>query len=161
IRQHITLTLYDLDLARAYERVARELDEKLQVHVKVDTGMGRLGILKQDSMNLFRHLLNLTHLEVEGIYTHFASADEDPEFTETQVRAFKDILKPLRASGFNFAYIHAANSAGTLSSKDNHFNMVRVGLAMYGISPSPTVRVPEDFRPVLSWKTVIAQVKTL
>jgi Alr-MurF fusion protein len=161
VRQRITLTLYDLDLARAYERIARELGAKLLVHVKVDTGMGRLGVLKTEAMNLFRHLMNLSHLEVEGIYTHFAAADEDPEFTEAQVRAFKEVLKPLRASGFNFAYVHAANSAGTLASKDNHFNMVRVGLAMYGLSPSPTVRVPKEFRPVLSWKTVIAQVKTL
>ena len=161
IRQHITLTVYDLDLARAYDRVARELEAKLHIHVKVDTGMGRLGVTKTEAMNLFRHLMNLSHLDIEGIYTHFASADEDVEFTELQVKAFKDILKPLRASGFNFAYIHAANSAGTLASKDNHFNMVRIGLAMYGLSPSSTIRVPEGFRPVLSWKSVVAQVKTL
>lgn len=161
VRQHITLTLYDLDLARAYERTARDLGAKLQVHVKVDTGMGRMGVLKQEAMNLFRHLMNLSGLDVEGIYTHFASADEDADFTAMQVKAFKEIVKPLRASGFNFAYVHAANSAGTLASKDNHFNMVRVGLAMYGLSPSANVPVPAEFRPVLSWKTVVAQVKTL
>lgn len=161
IRQQITLTLYDLDMARAYERVARELGSKLQVHVKVDTGMGRMGALKQDAMNLFRYLMNMKPLDVEGIFTHFAVADEDTEFTAYQVKAFRDIVKPVRASGLNFAYIHAANSAGTLASKDNHFNMVRVGLALYGLSPSEQVPVPPQFRPVMSWKTVIAQVKTL
>jgi alanine racemase len=161
IRQHITLTVYDLDLARAYDRAARELGGKLSVHVKVDTGMGRLGVLAADALPFFRHLFNLKYLEIEGVYTHFASADESPEYTAHQVKTFRDILKPLRASGFNFAYTHAANSAGTLASPENHFNMVRVGLAMYGLSPSSNVLVPPDFRPVMAWKTVIAQVKTL
>lgn len=161
VRQNLTITLYDIDMARAYDRAARELGAKLTVHVKVDTGMGRLGVMPKDAMLLFRHLYTLNHLDVEGIFTHFASADEDPDFTAFQVKSFRDIIKPLRASGFNFAYIHAANSAGMLSSKDSHFNMVRVGLAMYGLSPSASVRVPADFKPVLSWKTVVAQVKTL
>jgi alanine racemase len=161
IRQNITLTLYDLDMARAYDRAARELRGKLHVHVKVDTGMGRLGILASEAVALFRHLVNLHQLDLEGIYTHFSSADEDPEYTAGQARTFRDVLKPLRASGFNFAYIHAANSAATLSMKDTHFNMVRVGIAMYGQSPSQKVRVPREFRPALTWKTVVAQVKTL
>jgi alanine racemase len=161
IRQHITLTVYDLDLARAYDRAARELGGKLTVHVKVDTGMGRLGVPASEALPFFRHLFNLHYLDIEGIYTHFSSADEDPDYTAKQVKTFRDILKPLRASGFNFAYTHAANSAGTLASADNHFNMVRVGLAMYGLSPSTLVQVPAEFRTALAWKTVIAQVKTL
>jgi alanine racemase len=161
VRQNLTLTLYDLDLARAYDRAARELGAKLPVHVKVDTGMGRLGVMPKEAMLLFRHLYTLNNLDIEGIFTHFASADDDPDFTAYQAKAFRDIIKPLRASGFNFAYIHAANSAGTLVSKDYHFNMVRVGLALYGLSPSESVRVPEGFKPVLTWKTSIAQVKTL
>ncbi len=161
IRQNITITVYDIDLARIYNDVARESGEKLRVHVKVDTGMGRLGVLAMDAMPFFRSMLSLKHLEIEGIYTHFSMADEDLDFTMQQVNMFKEVLMPLRAAGFNFKYVHAANSAGTLISKETHFNAVRVGLAMYGLSPSETVRVPEEFKPVLSWKTVIAQVKTL
>lgn len=74
---------------------------------------------------------------------------------------FKNIIRPLRAGGFNFKYIHAANSAGTLTAQENHFNMVRVGAALYGLHPSSLVRLPNDFRSALTWKTVIAQVKTL
>lgn len=161
IRQRLTITVYDLDMARAFDRAARELGERLLVHVKIDTGMGRLGVMPKDAMNLFRHILNLKSIEVEGVYTHFASADEDVEYTAYQLKVFKDLLKPLRASGFSFRYIHAANSAATLASRENHFNMVRVGLAMYGLVPSPTVLLPSEFQPVLSWKTVVAQVKTL
>lgn len=161
IRENLTLTVYDLDLARAYDRVARELGARLQVHIKIDTGMGRLGILAKDALNLFRYLPSLSFLEVEGVYTHFAAADEDPEFTAQQVKTFRDVLRPLRASGLNFAYIHAANSAGTLSTHENHFNMVRCGLAIYGLSPSQQVRILPEMRPALTWKTVVAQVKTL
>jgi alanine racemase len=161
IRLNVALTLYDLDLARAYERIARDLGEKLRVHVKIDTGMGRLGILPEDTMPFFRHLAVMNHLDVEGLYTHFSVADEDADYTEEQVKTFKGVIKPLRAGGFDFKYIHAANSAGMLASADNHFSMVRVGLAMYGLSPSETVSVPPEFKPVLTWKTIIAQVRTL
>lgn len=161
VRQHITLTLYDLDLARIYNRAARELGDKLFVHVKVDTGMGRLGVLADETLSFFRHMVNLANLDIEGVYTHFSSADSDADYTAQQVKTFKDLLRPLRASDFNFAYIHAANSAGMLASKDNHFNMVRVGLAMYGLSPAEHLKLPDGVRPVLSWKTVVGQVKTL
>ena len=161
VRQNITVTVYDLELARAYDQAAREAGGTLKVHVKVDTGMGRLGVLASEAIPFFRTLLTLTHLEVEGVYTHFSMADEDLDYTLEQSKTFKQILSPLRAAGFKFKYIHAANSAGTLISKETHFNAVRTGLAMYGLSPSEQVQVPQTFRPVLSWKTLIAQVKTL
>jgi alanine racemase len=162
IRSSTTLTLYDLDLAQAYNQAAREVGGKLRVHIKIDTGMGRLGVRSSDGIPFFRHLANLNHLELEGIYTHFAMADEDSDYTSQQLRTFKSVLNPVRASGFNFKYIHAANSAAVLTQKeDTFFNMVRVGIALYGLSPSETVRVPSEFQPVMAWKTVVAQVKTL
>src|SRR5690606_13411840 len=113
IRDQITLTLYDLDMARAFNRAAREVGAPLKVHVKVDTGMGRMGLLAADAVPFFRHLINMPHLEVEGIYTHFSMADEDPEITLEQLTMFRGIVNPLRAGGFQFRYIHAANSAAT------------------------------------------------
>lgn len=161
IRQDVTITLHDFDHAEAFDRAARELGARLRVHVKVDTGMGRMGVLVSEAVTFFRQLVRLSNLDVEGIYTHFSSADEDAEYTAGQVRAFKEVLAPLRGGGFSFKYIHAANSAGMLASAQNHFNAVRVGIALYGLSPSDQVRVPDSFRPVMRWKTQIAQVKTL
>ena len=161
LRHDIALTLYDLDLARAYNQVAREMGTRLRVHVKIDTGLGRMGVLEDEAVPFFRHLTGLPHLDIEGIYTHFSMADEDPLYTADQLRAFKSVVNPLRASGFSFKYIHAANSAATLTAKDTHLNMVRVGAALFGLSPSETVRIPPEFMPVMSWKTVIAQVKAL
>ncbi|MAS32934.1 MAG: alanine racemase [Anaerolineaceae bacterium] len=161
IRQKITLTLYDLDMAIAYNRAAREVGELLRVHIKVDTGMGRLGVLPSAAVPFFRHLINLQQLEIEGIYTHFSMADEDPDYTLEQLRVFKSVVNPLRASGFQFRYIHAANSAATLTLKETHLDMVRVGVALYGESPSDTVPIPPEYQTAITWKTVIAQVKTL
>ncbi len=161
MRHDITLTLYDLDMAYAYHQAAREVGDLLRVHIKIDTGMGRLGILPGDSIPFFRHLINLQHLDIEGIYTHFSMADEDADYTLEQFRHFKSVVNPLRASGFNFSFIHTANSAATLTLPETHLDMVRVGVALYGESPSDNVQIPETFRRALTWKTVIAQVKTL
>ncbi|MCK6580191.1 MAG: alanine racemase [Anaerolineae bacterium] len=161
VRQEITLTLYDLEMARAYDRAAREAGGSLRLHVKIDTGMGRLGVLASGTVAFYRQLLNLSRLELEGVYTHFSTADDDLSYVQEQLIRFKGVLAPLRAAGFTFRYVHAANSAATLRLKEAHFNAVRCGLAMYGVSPSDQARIPHDFRPVLAWKTQVAQVKTL
>jgi Alr-MurF fusion protein len=161
IRHNITVTLYDLELGQAFNRAARELDRKLTVHIKVDTGMGRLGVMPGDVVTLFRHLTTMKNLEVEGIFTHFSIADEDPEATAEQLTVFKNAIRPVRAAGFSLKYTHAANSAATLTYKDSHFNMVRVGVALYGLHPSPQVQLPAGMNPAMAWKTVVAQVKKL
>ena len=161
LRHDITATIYDLDQAYAYDRAAREAGGRLRVHVKIDTGMGRLGILASEAVAAFRSLITLNALAIEGIYTHFSSADADPDYTAWQVDVFKQVLVPLRAGGLSFEVIHAANSAGTLASAENHLGGVRVGLALYGLSPFEQQPLPAGFRPALSWKTTIAQVKVL
>ena len=161
IQQNISVVLFDLGLAQQYERVARDVDGALKVHIKVDSGMGRLGILPDDVVRLFRHLHAMQNLEIEGIFTHFSVADEDLEYTEEQRVIFKDVVASLRATGFKFKYIHAANSAGILGNRDNYFNLVRPGLMLYGLKPADMLSVFDELQPVMSWKTVVSQVKTL
>lgn len=161
IINNITLALFDLSVARTYDRIARENNGKIRVHVKIDTGIGRLGVLPDEALTLFRNLLNLKNIEVEGIYTHFSVADEKSDHTNKQLGIFKNLLRDVQALDYKFKYIHSGNSAGTLAHPDGHFNLVRTGAAMYGIHPSPIVKLSPDFNPVMSWKTIIAQVKTL
>jgi Alr-MurF fusion protein len=161
IRQNIAVALYDLEMAWAYDRAARDIGGKLTVHVKIDTGMGRLGVATSDGVSFFRHLMSCQNLEIEGIYTHLSMADEKSDHTDEQLKNFKSVLLPLRAAGFNFKYIHTANSAATLTREDSHFNMVRVGLALYGVHLSDHVRLSKAFKPIMAWKTVVAQVRTL
>ncbi|MCS6872150.1 MAG: alanine racemase [Anaerolineae bacterium] len=161
LRYNLTLTLYDLDVARAYNRIARELDAVLRVHVKIDTGLGRVGLLPEQVTPFFRSVRNLRNIEIEGIYTHFASADSNTEYTRAQLQVFENCLAPLRAAGLQFKYIHAANTAATLTMPETHYNMVRPGIGIYGIMPSIGAPLPPDFRPALTWKTTIGVLKTL
>jgi len=159
IRLNLTATVFDLETARRYHQAAFGASQPLKVHVKLDTGMGRLGFFAEETSQIFRRLRPLTNLRVEGVYTHFAIADDDPGFTAEQVEIFKEALLPLRAAGMNIRYIHAANSPGVLGGEDNFFSMVRPGLLLYGLNPSENLSMLEGMRPALSWKTTILQVR--
>jgi len=104
----------------------------------------------------------LPNLDLEGIFTHFSVADdEDLAYTRKQLGRFQQVVDNLAAVGVHFRLIHSANSAALLRLPEARFNMVRLGLAMYGLQPSPFVALPEGFRPALTWKTTVAQVKQL
>lgn len=161
VQHNLLITLYDADAARAFERAAADLQSKIRAHVRVDTGTGTLGLLPDDVMLFFRGLRTLTHLQIEGICTEFASAQTHPDYTRRQLAVFESVVDPLLAAGFRFRYVHAANSAAALHLPEARFNLVRAGLALYGIAPGPAAPLPADFRPALTWKTVVAHVRRL
>ncbi len=158
----VTLTLYDADVARIYSRAAVDLRRTARIHIKVDTGMGRLGLLPDELVPFVHGIRHLPNLDLEGIFTHFSVADEeDLSYTHWQLKRFQDVLDRLRQQGVTFRKVHCANSSATLRVPESHFDMVRLGLAMYGLRPSDHVTLPKGSRPALSWKTSVAQVKTL
>ncbi|MFN2185145.1 MAG: alanine racemase, partial [Anaerolineae bacterium] len=157
----LSATVFDMDVAQALSRAAEQLDSQVRVQVKVDTGMGRLGLLPDDVIPFVLALRSLPNLVIEGIFTHFSVADSDPAYTRWQADRFRQVLQALEEEGIELSLIHAANSAAILSLPESHFTMVRLGIAMYGLHPSSQVRCPPDFRPALSFKTEVAQVKLL
>jgi alanine racemase len=165
VHQDLTITLYALDSARALSRAAQALGKRVRVHVKVDTGMSRLGIRSEqlsEILELMREIRHLPGLELEGIFTHFARADaEDLSHARLQLTRFQNVLRAIEAEGMRPPLVHAANSAATLSLPESRFDMVRPGIALYGLDPSPEVRLPEGFQPALSFKTQVAQVKLI
>jgi alanine racemase len=162
ILRDVTLTLYDSDIARALSRAAVDLRRTACVHIKVDTGMGRLGLLPDQVVPFVQEIRDLPGLDLAGIFSHFSVADdEDLEYTGWQLSRFQEVLTSLAQIGITFRTVHCANSAAILRLPESHFNTVRLGLAMYGLQPSPYVSLPVGFRPALTWKTTIAQVKTL
>jgi len=165
VRLGITVTLYSIELAQELARAALELEKTVKVHVKVDTGMSRLGIRSEqldEIIALIREIKALPGLELEGIFTHFADADaRDQTYTLRQLERFKSVLRTLTEEHLRPPIVHAANSAATISLPLAHFDMVRPGIAIYGLDPSPDVRLPAGFRPALSFKTQVAQVKTI
>jgi alanine racemase len=136
------------------------------VHLKIDTGMHRYGLLGEEAVALAQRIVNDPHLTFDGFFSHFATADEeDDEFTREQVERFQVAWTALMAAGLEPRYVHLANSAGTLRGAfpvvEGKRALARVGLALHGLSPSSAVAVSNDFRPVMTFKSRIARVFTL
>jgi len=166
----VAVTVFSIDVARALSRAAVDLKSEVPVHVKVDTGMGRLGLLPDQVVDFMKQIRDLPGLEVEGVFTHLAVADMpdargEPgwgyEYTVGQLESFRQVLRDLDEEGLRMRYVHAANSASVFAFPDSHFNMIRPGVAIYGLDPSPDVPCPDGFGPALSFKTQVAQVKDL
>ena len=165
VRLGLTITLYSSESAQALSRAACTLGQAVKVHVKVDTGMGRLGIRAEqvtEVLELLHEIIDLPGLELEGIFTHFAMADtHDQTHARMQLARFQNVLQVVEKEHIRPSLVHAANSAAILSLPEAYFDMVRPGVALYGLDPSPEVRLPVGFRPALSFKTQVAQVKII
>lgn len=153
-----------LESARLLSEEAGRLGVRLKVHIKVDTGMGRLGIVSGGINRAARSILDLAelpHLEIEGLYTHFASADSsDKDFARKQLHLFLELLAELKKHNFEVPLRHAANSAATIELPESHLDLVRPGIAQYGLWPSgESDRSLIDLKPVMSLKSRIIQLK--
>jgi alanine racemase len=158
----VICTIFDLDSARALDEAAGVLERQAIVHIKVDTGMARLGLPPEQVGRFLSQLTALGGLRVEGLYTHFASADSaDETFARTQLRRFERVLAEITAAGLRPPIVHAANSAALLRMPGARFDMARPGIACYGLRPSAETPLPPDFRPALSFHTEIAQVRSV
>lgn len=160
----LILAVFDIDSARAYGRAAQALDAQATVHVKVDTGMHRLGVDSNVAAAFVRQLRGVEGIDVAGLFTHFACAD-DPSpagvsATDAQLEAFGRVVADLESTGDLPPVIHAANSAAVLCRDDANFDLVRPGIAVYGLPPGPDVAMG-DLRPALAWKSQVAQVHEL
>ena len=153
----LTPTVSSYDFAFVLEKKARALKQKIPIHIKVDTGMGRIGVEHAEAVQLIKKIRCLPFLVIEGVFTHFAFADLDREFTGYQIRLFNSLIVQLEREGTRIPLIHAANSMGLLSYKQSHFTMVRPGLVLYGLHPTEKLTI--RFKPVLSLKTKAVYVK--
>jgi Alr-MurF fusion protein len=164
----LTLTAGSAESALGLAREARGAARPVRVHVKIDTGMTRLGVQAESAVALIRELREEGSLEVEGIYTHFAVAD-DPnargiagwgnEYTRRQLKMFLQVAQELDRAGLGVRYRHAANSPAALNYREARLNLVRSGILVYGLQPSSSVVRPIGVKPALSFKTRIAMVR--
>lgn len=162
IANRVSLALPSPELAAAYAAQARASGGTLHVHAKFDSGMGRLGVFPEDGVEFVRRIAQEPSLALEGAFTHFASAD-DPvlETTQWQILRFGTLIDALATSGLRPQLVHAANSAASLYFPAAYFDMVRSGIAIYGLHPSPEALLPDGFRPALAWKARLVSVKML
>jgi len=161
----ITLTIYSLEEAQVLSRKAIESQKKATVHLKIDTGMGRIGLATdQETVKTVQQILSLPGLEVEGIFTHLAKADEkDKAFTSRQLGLFQDFIVQVETkSGYRFPLRHAANSAAIIDHPESYFDMVRPGIMLYGLNPSTDVQLSRvELRQAISLKAKISHIKTV
>jgi alanine racemase len=156
------LTVCDLECAQHVAAAARARKKRALVHVKVDTGMGRIGVPWPDAQHLARQLAAMDGISIEGISTHFASADEaDKSFTHRQISLFKEIITSLETAGVRIPLKHAANSSALMDLPESYLTMVRPGLILYGLHPGEGVSHSIPIEPVLSLKTRIAFIKEI
>lgn len=149
----LTPVVASLESARRVAEVALRLRRSINIHVKVDTGMGRIGVRPEAAPALVRQLAELKAVRVQGIYTHLACGEDDAAFTAAQLKAFRGVVSALAREGLRPPLVHAANSAGALRHPSSRFDMIRPGLAVYGLYPG--------FDPVLTLKSKIVFLKTV
>jgi alanine racemase len=133
----------------------------LGVHVKIDTGMHRAGVWPPEDAASFAGRVASAGLEIEGLWTHLARSEEDAESTRTQLDRFHSAAEAVRTAGMTPRYLHAANSAATILYPESHFDLVRPGIALYGIEPAPEVGRELGLRAALTWRSSVATVKRL
>lgn len=164
IDQNIEQTVYSLEYAIGLSEIALKEGKQINIHIAIDTGMGRLGFLpNEEGLNDIEKINNLKNINIEGIFTHFSCADEaDKEYTMTQLNKFKEFNKGLEERGINIKEKHLSNSAAILDIKEAYFDAVRPGIIIYGYYPSNEVMKEKiNLKPALTLKSNIVHVKVL
>ena len=162
VKNQVTATVFDYETAAELDEVAGRLGMKALCHIKVDTGMRRIGLEPDNSgLEVVKNIKRLDNLDVQGIFTHFATSDEaDKTKSERQLSKFNSFVDMLKADGITFKYVHCANSAAVIDMPDTYKDMVRLGIAMYGMYPSTEVNMEKvHLRPALKLMSHVTYVK--
>jgi alanine racemase len=169
IKNNISLMAYDLKNIKFFNFIAGKLNKKIKIHIKVETGMARVGVPYERALDFIQEVSKLKNVQIEGLASHFATTEESNQyFAKFQLNNFKKLIRNLDKLKINISLKHMAASAAITLSKENHFDAVRLGIAMYGLWPSPENKkiikrkYPQfNLKPVLSWKTKLFQIKKL
>ena len=156
LASHFIPFVSSVDEAAAYSQLSRT--ERAPIHLKLDTGMGRIGLWHEEAVSAVREIRSLHGVQLTGLATHLPSADEDADFTREELALFYQVAKVLREEeGLSRAVLHACNSAGAIAFPESAGDLIRAGLALYGSSPIPDFQ--PRLQPVLTWKAQVSLVR--
>lgn len=163
LANNLEITVSSLELAKRIDtEVQAHFTKKARIHLKIDTGMGRIGVHSKNAITFIEEILKLKHIEIVGIYSHFATADlKDKTFAYLQLERFNQVINYLEKIGIDIQYKHIANSGAILDIPESYFNMVRPGILLYGLYPSEDVSKTIVVEPVLNFKSKIVFIKTV
>jgi alanine racemase len=162
VEQDITQTIFSMDSAQALSGAAVAACKIVNVHIKIETGMGRIGLRPEDAGAFAAAVAALPGIRIEGVFSHFATADSrDKSFTIEQYKLFTEALKCIEAMGITIPIRHIANSAATLNFPAVHLDMVRTGIVLYGLWPSDEMVKTIELKPAMKFKAQVAFVKNM
>ncbi len=155
-------TAASLESLIALNKAAEEAGKIISVHLKIDTGMGRIGFLLKDLPKIYKKAKSLKNIKVEGVLSHLARADEeDKKFSYNQLQKFNSALEKIKNAGFKLPLLHIANSAAVIDLKETSLDLVRPGIMLYGLLPSNDLNKEADLKALLSFKTKVVQLRKL
>lgn len=164
LQHEIRMNVYDEEMAQAISDLAVKEGKTAYIHIKLDTGMARLGFqVNEENVETIKRISQLPNLCMEGVFTHFAKADEtDKEFTKFQIEEYKKMTGWLEGAGVQFEYGHCSNSAGIIDVPEANMDLVRAGISIFGLYPSEEVdKSAVDLKPALELKSHVAFVKEI
>ncbi|MDP8213740.1 MAG: alanine racemase [Candidatus Euphemobacter frigidus] len=162
IRNNLTPMVCSVEIARDLARTALEFGTRTDIHIMLDTGMGRIGVWHENCLPFLEEVSRIQGIRIEGLASHFAAADDpDNSFTLHQLQCFLKVVEDARKQGIDIPIKHIANSGALLGMKESRLDMVRPGIMLYGVYPAPHYRKIIELKPALSLKTRIAYLKTV
>ncbi len=162
LRHRVSITVWSGEQINLISGIATQLGSDAQLHLKVDSGMSRLGTQPEQALSLAQQIASTPGVQFEGVFTHFATADESNRSpADEQEVLFRQVIDQLEAHALRPPWVHASNSAASLTRPSAHYDLTRLGIAMYGLHPSGDCLNPPEIRPALTWKSVLSQVKQL
>lgn len=157
IGKNIQFMIDNIEYAKKLHDIGKKHSHQFDVHIKIDTGLSRMGILAQDALSFIQQVQKFDYLNIVGICSHFSASDTQPEFTAHQYALFNDIIADLCTKNIRIPYIHMGNTAALSTVKyKSFFNFFRMGVGLYGLGYNRS-----DLKPIMTWKTRITHIKTI
>lgn len=161
VDNNLTPGIAVLDFAKKLNEYSLTKQVVTNVHVEIDTGMGRIGVKPNEAVSFIKQLKNLSNINVEGIYAHFSSADTSEEYTNMQIKNFEFVVNELKNENIKIKYMHTCNSAGIICYPQAHYNLVRPGISIYGYYPDESMKNKIELRPSAVLKSKISFIKNV
>ena len=162
IKYNLTPRISVYEIAEKLNELARKANKLINIHIEIDTGMGRTGIKPDEAEQYIKQIEQLKNLNIEGIFTHFASADNNPEYTDLQIKTFNETIEKLESQGIKFKYIHSSASSGIINYIDKtKTNLIRPGIITYGYMPGEEVQNKIGVKPTVVLKSKVVFIKEI
>jgi len=161
IKNKVIFPIYEIEQAKVLNKITSQMKQTVKIHLEIDTGASRTGILPEQTLEFIKRLKHYPNLILEGIWSHFASSEEDPKYTYYQLKRFEQVINNLDKANVHIPLKHMACSASSILYPQSLFNAIRLGLGLYGLYPSPKTKNKIKLKPALSWYTTIIQVKEI